>query len=381
MRRPRNSPGRVSNPLRDLLSERTRAAELTRVRQRERQVREDLPSLIDERVGEHIEKLETRLVEGFREMGQRVVEQSTEMLTSQLDGRIAQLEQISDIQTDTIHRLRDTSKANEQKVSGVVDSIEKALGDAVPGFRLTPPSHLPPQLNQPQDHHRELVRSQDRSVEDLRTPNLFCPKCTSANQREARGAQRHVGRISAPVLYRAIPLPLLPAQVLPVPEFLRRRCRFLAQVPDPQPIATSAPRRKEPVWDRLRVWAPALLCVDRLQFFVRALEVFDPIRRNTPDTRGRFFQQIVIVRDQEQRTRIFLQRDVESVDGFEIEVVGGLIEQQDIGLLQHKPAKDQASCFSARKRRGRLETLIALEKHLSEQAAQLFISRLRIELL
>src|ERR1700679_2714476 len=128
MRRPRNSPGRTSNPLRDLLAERNRAAEQTRARLRERQVREDLPSLIDERVGEQIEKLETRLVEGFREMGQRVVEQSTEALTSQLDGRIAQLEQISVIQTDTIGHLRDTSRANEQKVSGVVNSIERALG-------------------------------------------------------------------------------------------------------------------------------------------------------------------------------------------------------------------------------------------------------------
>lgn len=154
------------------------------MRQRERQAREDLPSLIDERVGEHIEKLETRLVEGFREMGQRVVEESTQLLTSQLDGRIAQLEQVSVLQTDTIGRLRDSSKASEQKVSGVVESIEKALGDAVPGFRLTPPSHLPPQLN-PQMDQRQLVRSQDRSVEDLRIPNLFCPKCTSTSVRRA----------------------------------------------------------------------------------------------------------------------------------------------------------------------------------------------------
>lgn len=161
-----------------------RAAEVTRGRQRGRLTKEDLPSLIDERVGEHIEKLETRLVEGFREMGQRVVDESTEALTNQLDGRIAQLEQISVLQTDTIGRLRDSSKASEQRVSGVVESIEKALGDAVPGFRLAPPSHLPPQLN-PQQDQRELVRSPDRSVEEMRTPNLFCPKCTSTSVRRA----------------------------------------------------------------------------------------------------------------------------------------------------------------------------------------------------
>ena len=184
MRRPRNPPGRTSNPLRDLLTERNRAAELTRARQRDRTGRDDLPSLIEERVGEQMEKLESKLVEGFREMGQRVVEQSTEVLSTQLEGRIQQLEQISVIQTDTINRLRDSSKSAEHKVSGVVNTIEKALGTVVPGFRLEPPSHLPPQLNPPPDP-RELIRSQDRSLEDGRVPNAFCPKCTSSNVRRA----------------------------------------------------------------------------------------------------------------------------------------------------------------------------------------------------
>jgi len=184
MRRPRNSPARVSNPLRELLAERNRADELARVRQRERLIKDDLPSLIDQRVGEQMEKLETKLVEGFREMGQRVVEQSTEHLVSSLDGRITQLEQISLVQTETINRLRDSSKVSEQRVSGVVNSIEKALSDAVPGFRLAPPSHLPPQL-QPVPNTRELVRSQDRSIEDGRVPNAYCPKCTSTNVRRA----------------------------------------------------------------------------------------------------------------------------------------------------------------------------------------------------
>jgi hypothetical protein len=184
MRRPRNPTGRLSNPLRELLSERNRAAELSRVRQRERGVAEDLPSLIDERVGQQMEKLETKLVEGFREMGQRVVQESTNVLTSSLDGRITQLEEISLLQTETINRLRDSSRDSEQKVSGVVNTIERALGDAVPGFRLAPPSHLPPQLN-PQTDTRELVKSQDRSIEDSKLPNAYCPKCTSTHVRRA----------------------------------------------------------------------------------------------------------------------------------------------------------------------------------------------------
>jgi ABC-type transporter Mla subunit MlaD len=174
----------LSNPLRDLLAERNRAAELARLRQLERSARENLPTLIDERVGEQMEKLESKLVEGFREMGRKVVEQGTEALTSSLDGRISQLEQISQVQTDNVNRLRDSSRIAEQKVSGVVNSIENALSEAVPGFRLSPLSHLPPQLT-PATETGELVTAQDRSVEDLRIPNAYCPKCTSTNVRRA----------------------------------------------------------------------------------------------------------------------------------------------------------------------------------------------------
>jgi hypothetical protein len=186
MRRTRSSPGRTSNPLRELLAERNRAAESARLRQREREDKdkEDLPSLIDERVGEQMEKLETRLVEGFREMGKRVVEQGTEALTSSLDGRIRELEQISQVQTGNVNRLRDSSRLSEQKVSGVVNSIEKALSDAVPGFRLAPPSHMPRQLS-PAPETAELVVAPDRAIEDPRIPNSYCPKCTSTNVRRA----------------------------------------------------------------------------------------------------------------------------------------------------------------------------------------------------
>jgi hypothetical protein len=140
--------------------------------------------LIDERVGQQMDQLETKLVEGFRDMSQRVVEQSTQALTSALDGRLTQLEQIAVVQTETIDLLRDSSMISEQKVSGVVTSIEKALSNAIPGFRLAPPTHLPQQLNQPPET-KEIVKLQDRSVEDGRIPNLYCPKCTSTNVRRA----------------------------------------------------------------------------------------------------------------------------------------------------------------------------------------------------
>jgi hypothetical protein len=184
MRRPRNPSGRLSNPLRDALNERNRAGESLRGRQRDRGERGDLSSIIDEQVGEQIEKLENKLVDSFREMGQRVVDQSTEALTNQLDDRISQLEEISAIQTETINQLRDTSRHSEQRVSGVVNSIERALGDAVPGFKLDPPAHLPRQITQSEE--RELIKAPTRAVmEDGKFPNLYCPRCTSTSIRRA----------------------------------------------------------------------------------------------------------------------------------------------------------------------------------------------------
>ncbi len=182
MRRPRNSSSRASNPLRELLAERSRTSDFGRGRRRDQEISGDLPSLIEERVGEHMEMLETKLVENFREMGQRVVEQSTQALTSQLDGRITQLEQISALQTETVDRLRDSSKISSQKVSGVVNRIEQALGEAVPGFQLPPPAYPSPEVIPPT---HQLVPAEDRSLEDGRVPNVYCPKCTSKNVRRS----------------------------------------------------------------------------------------------------------------------------------------------------------------------------------------------------
>ncbi|HVW11788.1 MAG TPA: hypothetical protein VHC90_24570 [Bryobacteraceae bacterium] len=174
----------MSNSLRDVMNARNRGGDAPRPRQRDRGERDQLSSMIDEQVGEQIEKLENKLVDSFREMGQRVVDQSTEALNTQLDDRIAQLEEISAIQTETINQLRDTSRTAEQRVSGVVNSIERALGDAVPGFKLEPPAHLQHQITESEE--RRLVKAPTRAViEDGKIPSLFCPKCTSTSVRRA----------------------------------------------------------------------------------------------------------------------------------------------------------------------------------------------------
>ena len=49
-------------------------------------------------------------------------------------------------------------------------------------------------------------------------------------------------------------------------------------------------------------------------------------------------EEVTVVRDTDYRSLILLQMLLQPVDGFSIEVVGRLIEQQHIGLLQEQPA-------------------------------------------
>src|SRR5215831_21046544 len=152
----------------------------------------------------------------------------------------------------------------------------------------------------------------------------------------------NAGRIPSIVLRCAVSLPCLPAQVLPV---LNRSGGY------------------------------------GLQFLVRTLEVFDSFGRNAPDASRGLFQQIVIVRHQKQRSLVFLQGDIQRVNGFEIEMVRWLVKNQDVWLLQHETAENQPRCFSARKRSGGLHPFFALKEHLTQQASKLLVAGGGIELL
>jgi hypothetical protein len=181
-RNQRNSLGRRTNPLRDMVGDQKRAAEALRARERAQQLKAELPSLIEDQVGEHIQKLESKLIQDFRQMGQRAIEESTAVLNEQLSDRIETLEQISSIQSRTIVNLRDSSKAAEQKVSSVVNSIEKTLSDAVPGFRLEASQYAQPQIEEAQT---ALIKSEAVEIDDLKGKYGFCPNCTSTNVRRA----------------------------------------------------------------------------------------------------------------------------------------------------------------------------------------------------
>ena len=177
----RSLPSRRVNPLREMAADQKRSLEVARSRDRAEKLKAELPSIIQDRVGEHITKLENKLLSDFREMGQRALDESTAVLNEQLGSRIDTLEQISSIQTRTIGNLRDSSRVAEQKVSSVVNSIEKTLSNAVPGFRLEASQYPQPQI----EASSPFVKDEERDVDDANGKFGFCPNCTSTNVRRA----------------------------------------------------------------------------------------------------------------------------------------------------------------------------------------------------
>lgn len=179
----RTTPGRRLNPLRELMLEQQRAAELARTRQRAEKLKSELPSIIEDQVGEHIQKLETKLINDFKQIGKKAIEESTAVLQEQLSGRIETLEQISSLQSRTITSLRDSSRTAEQKVSSVVNSIEKTLSTAVPGFHLEASQFAVPQIEQAEP--TELVVADPMEIDEVKGRYGFCPNCTSTKIRRA----------------------------------------------------------------------------------------------------------------------------------------------------------------------------------------------------
>jgi hypothetical protein len=178
MRR-RHIPGRRPSLRRDYPPERARDLNSS---QRVEELQAKLPDMIENQVGQQIQKLEDKLVKEFQDLGQKVVEESTAIIESQLNQRIETLEQISSIQTSTLGDLRDSSREADAKVSTVVNSIERTLASAVPGFRLEPSAFSQPQLHAPAGG---IVKAEPAEVEEIKGKYGFCPYCTSTNIRRA----------------------------------------------------------------------------------------------------------------------------------------------------------------------------------------------------
>ena len=68
-----------------------------------------------------------------------------------------------------------------------------------------------------------------------------------------------------------------------------------------------------------------------------------------PDPSGNFVDDIVVVSYQQDGPFVPLQGNVERIDGFQVQVIGRLIEHQTIRFLQHQPTENQPCGLTARK--------------------------------
>jgi hypothetical protein len=174
---------RRPNPLLDLLEDPNRPS--SRLRPRADSIAARLPSLIENQVEEQFDRLESKLINDFRNIGQQVIEESTTALSNQLGDRIDSLEKISALQTETLVNLQRTTRVTEARVHKAVSSIEQTLSDAVPGgFRLQPSANVLQALPSPAEP-AEVVKAGPREVEELESKFGYCPKCTSNNVRRA----------------------------------------------------------------------------------------------------------------------------------------------------------------------------------------------------
>ena len=65
---------------------------------------------------------------------------------------------------------------------------------------------------------------------------------------------------------------------------------------------------------------------------------------------GDVVEEVAIVRDGDDRAGIVLEEALEPGDRFGVEMVGRLVEQQQVGRLQQQPAQRDAAALAARQR-------------------------------
>ncbi len=75
---------------------------------------------------------------------------------------------------------------------------------------------------------------------------------------------------------------------------------------------------------------------------VAAIELEDPARD--------VVEEVAIVRHGDHGAGEFLQEPLEPRDGFRVEMVRGLVEQQHVGVRQQQPAQRHAAAFAAGQR-------------------------------
>ncbi len=89
-------------------------------------------------------------------------------------------------------------------------------------------------------------------------------------------------------------------------------------------------------------------------------------------------EKVAVVRDEDERVRIGGQVLLKPVAGFEIEVVGRLVEQQQVGLLQQKFGERDAHLPAAGKFFGLARPVVAMKAETGQHLADLRFERVAV---
>ena len=73
-------------------------------------------------------------------------------------------------------------------------------------------------------------------------------------------------------------------------------------------------------------------------------------------------EHVAVVGDEHQRAAIFQQAFFQDLEGWDVEIVGGLVEQEHVGRLQHQPGNQDAGTFASGEVRHRLVELVPAEQ-------------------
>ena len=86
------------------------------------------------------------------------------------------------------------------------------------------------------------------------------------------------------------------------------------------------------------------------------------------------------MRDDDQRAVVILQRLGQRLAHLDVEVVGRLVEDQQVGLLPHQQREREPRLFAAGKAADRRARHVAAKIEAAEEIAQLLLARARLDL-
>src|SRR5580658_3456625 len=87
------------------------------------------------------------------------------------------------------------------------------------------------------------------------------------------------------------------------------------------------------------------------------------------NSRGKFIDEIAIMRNKDHCPAVFLERFQQHVLGAHVQVIGGLVEQQEIGWLQQHASQSVTVALTSREHADALEHVVFGKQEAAQQTA------------